>query len=158
MQKFTRGIATAVVAFTVTMSVGSGAQEGRQAPPPINKHTYDLDATYVRMPLAPGDQAYARIEGARLKQFVNEITGVSRKSRDDGEKFWGRIAGTKYDDMIEGWVEQKFKEFGLQNVNRQYFTLTPQFFPTDWGLTATGGGKSVTFASVRPVGTRPPPG
>ena len=45
--------------------------------------------------------------------------------------------------MIEGWVEQKFKEFGLQNVNRQYFTLTPQFFPTNWSLTATGGGKTV---------------
>ena len=105
MQKFTRGIATAVVAFTVTMSVGSGAQERRRAPPPIKKHTYDLDSTYIRMPLAPSDQAYARIEGARLKQYVNEITGVSRKSRDDGEKFWGRIAGTKYDDMIEGWIE-----------------------------------------------------
>ena len=53
--------------------------------------------------------------------------------------------------MIEGWVEQKFKEFGLQNVNRQYFTLTPQFFPTNWGLTATGGGKTVTFTTVRPA-------
>ena len=153
MQKSTRWIATAIVGFSFLMTVGGGAQQERgQAPPPIKKHTYDLDSTYIRLPLAPGDQAYARIEGERLKQFVNEITGVSRKSRDDGEKFWGRIAGTKYDDMIEGWTEQKFKEFGLQNVNRQYFTLTPQFFPTNWSLTATGGGKSVTFATVRPAG------
>ena len=160
MQKSTRGIAAAVVAFTFVMSAGSGAQEPGQARPPIKKHTYDLDAEYIRMPLPPGEQAYGRIEGARLKQYVNEITGVSRKSRDDGEKYWGRIAGTKYDDMIEGWVEQKFKEFGLQNVNRQYFELAPQFFPTNWSLTAAGGGKNVTFATVRPAGraTTPPAG
>ena len=151
MQNVTRRIAMAIVAFTVTMSVGSGAQERRPAQPPIKKHTYDLDSTYIHLPLAPADQVYARIDGARLKQYVNEITGISRKSRDDGEKFWGRIAGTKYDDMVEGWVEQKFKEFGLTNVNRQYFTLTPQFFPTDWSVTATGGGKTVKFATVRPV-------
>ena len=154
MQKSTRWIATAAVAFTFLMTVGSVAQQQqRPSQPPVKKHTYDLDETYIRMPLRPrrtGLRADRR--RAKLKQFVNEITGVSRKSRDDGEKFWGRIAGTKYDDMIEGWVEQKFKEFGLQNVNRQYFTLTPQFFPTDWSLTATGGGKSVTFATVRPAG------
>ena len=153
MQKSTRQIATTVVAFTFLMSVGGGAQQApRPAQPPVKPHTYDLDSTYIRMPLLAADQAYGRIEGARLKQYVNEITGVSRKSRDDGEKYWGRIAGTKYDDMIEGWVEQKFKEFGLQNVNRQYFELTPQFFPTNWSLTATGGGKNVTFATIRPAG------
>src|SRR6478735_3376843 len=83
MQQFTRGIAIAVAAFTVTMSVGSGAQERRPELPPIKKHTYDLDSTYIHLPLAPADQVYARIDGARLKQYVNEITGISRKSRDD---------------------------------------------------------------------------
>src|SRR4029453_1025165 len=110
------------------------------------------DSPSIRLPLPASEQAYGRIEGARLKQLVNEITGVSRKSRDDGEKYWGRLAGTKNEDMIEGWVEQKFKEFGLQNVNRQYFTLTPQFFPTNWSLTATGGGKTTTFTTIRPAG------
>src|SRR4029453_203930 len=110
------------------------------------------DSPSIRLPLPASEQAYGRIEGARLKQFVNEITGVSRKSRDDGEKYWGRIAGTKYDDMIEGWVEQKFKAAGLQNVNRQFFTLTPQFFPTNWSLSATGGGKTISFSTVRPAG------
>jgi hypothetical protein len=152
MQMSTRWVAAAAAAFMLVATIGGGAQERRPAQPPVKKHTYDLDSTYIRMPLPPGEQAYGRIEGARLKQFVNEITGVSRKSRDDGEKYWGRIAGTKYDDMIEGWVEQKFKEFGLQNVNRQWFTLTPQFFPTNWSLSATGGGKTVSFSTVRPAG------
>jgi len=152
MQMSTRWVAAAAAAFMLVATIGGGAQERRPAQPPVKKHTYDLDSTYIRMPLPPGEQAYARIEGTRLKQFVNEITGVSRKSRDDGEKYWGRIAGTKYDDMIEGWVEQKFKEFGLQNVNRQWFTLTPQFFPTNWSLSATAGGKTTTFTTIRPAG------
>jgi hypothetical protein len=66
----------------------------------------------------PGQQAYARIDGAKLKESVNEITAVARKSRDDGNQYWGRIAGTKYDDMAETWVENKFKSLGLQNIHR----------------------------------------
>lgn len=141
-------------ALVVTLSVvvmATGPQQMPQGPPPI-KHTYDLDTSYIPFPLAESERAYGRIDGARLKQFANEITGVSRKSRDDGERYWGRIAGTKYDDMIEGWTEQKFQEFGLQDVRRQYFDLPPQFFPTDWALTASGGGETLAFKTVRPAG------
>jgi len=154
MQPRTRvATGTSVVALALVMDLGGHAQQQPPAAePPVKKHTFDLDSTYIRMPLPASEQAYAGIDGARIKQYVNEITGVSRRSRDDGEKYWGRIAGTKYDDMIEGWVEQKFKQFGLQNVNRQYFDLPPQFFPTAWSLTATAGGKTVSFATVRPAG------
>lgn len=159
MRKFSRlWMAAALVAAVCTGAVvAAQRQSAAPAPPPVSPHTYDLDPTYIRMPLAAADQVYGRIEGARLKQFVNEITGVSRKSRDDGERYWGRIAGTKYDDMIEGWTEQKFKEFGLQDVRRQYFDLPPQFFPTSWDLTATGGGKTVRFETIRPAGTATTP-
>jgi hypothetical protein len=141
-----------VSALALLTASGGAAQQPRPEQPPVKQHTFDLDTSYITLPLPPSEQAYAPIEGARLKQYVNEITAVSRKSRDDGEKYWGRIAGTKYDDMIEGWVEQKFKAFGLQNVHRQYFDLPPQFFPTDWSVTATGNGKTLTFSTVRPAG------
>ena len=72
------------------------------------------------MPLPAGDRRSTAASTARsLKTFVNEITAISRKSRDDGELLWGRIAGTKYDDMAEALVESKFKEFGLTDVRRQ---------------------------------------
>src|ERR671919_206119 len=138
MQRPTRAVvAMSVTALAFTVGMTSYAQQQAPAEPPVKKHTFDLDSSYIRLPLPASEQAYGRLDGKRIKQFVNEVTGVSRKSRDDGERYWGRIAGTKYDDMIEAWTEQKFKEFGLQNVNRQYFTLAPQFFPTDWKLTAT---------------------
>jgi hypothetical protein len=152
MKTFTRA-AIGVGAITLAFVTATGvAQQTNPAQPPVKKHTYDLDASYIRLPLPASEAKYGRLEGPRLKQYVNEITGVSRKSRDDGEKYWGRIAGTKYDDMIEGWVEQKFKQFGLQNVNRQYFELEPQFFPTNWELSATGGGKTLKFSTIRPAG------
>ena len=35
--------------------------------------------------------------------------------------------------MTEQIVEDAFKQFGLQNVRRQWFDLPPQRFPTAWG-------------------------
>ena len=58
---------------------------------------YVLDDAYMRWPLPANDQTYAGIEGKHIKDYVNEITAISRQSRDDGNQYWGRIAGTKYD-------------------------------------------------------------
>jgi hypothetical protein len=143
MLKLSAGV-IAIAAVTVT------AQQPPQAP--ITPHAYPLDDDhYVRFPLPAGEQAYGRIDGAHLKQYVVDITAVSRQSRDDGNAYWGRIAGTKYDDQIEGWAEQKFKAAGLEKVHRQYFDLPPQWFPTAWGITATGGGKRVTLTTAQPT-------
>src|SRR5438067_1773590 len=119
---------TLSIVLPALLAIGIGVTLAGQAPTrgPITPHSYPLDDEhYVRFPLPPGEQAYARIDGAHVKQYVNEITAISRKSRDDGNQYWGRISGTKYDDMAEAWVEGKFKEFGLQNVRRQYFDLPP---------------------------------
>jgi hypothetical protein len=148
-------MALSFVATGVAQRQGGPATRG-----PITPHSYPLDDDHsLRWPLPPGEQAYGRIDGARLKQSVVDITGVSRKSRDDGNQYWGRIAGTKYDDMIEAWVEGKFKEFGLQNVRRQYFDLPPQWFPTRWEASVVGASGVKMLATARPaarsVGTPP---
>src|SRR5262245_35914412 len=62
-----------------------------------------------------------------MKQFVNDITGISRKSRDEGVKYWGRIAGTKADKEMEEYAARRFREFGLQDVRMQPFNLPPQW-------------------------------
>ena len=149
------GAVAAMVAAGVVVSSRGGLQTeqpGETARTPITKHTYPLDdAHYLRWALPPGEEAYGRIEGERLKTWVDQITAVSRKSRDDGERFWGRIAGTKYDEMTEQIVEDAFKSFGLQNVRRQWFDLPAQRFPTSWGMTASGGGKTVELKTVQPA-------
>jgi hypothetical protein len=117
MSKRVRALSNALsgcLATALGLTVSGQAPRG-----PITPHTYPLDDEhFVRFPQPPGEQAYARIEGPHLKQYVNEITAISRKRRDDGNQYWGRISGTTYDDMAEAWVEGKFKGFGFQNIRR----------------------------------------
>jgi hypothetical protein len=97
------------------------------------------------------EKAYANIDGARMKAIVNEIVAISRKSRDDGNKYWGRIAGTKYEAMTADLIEARFRKLGMVDINRPEFALPPQWFPTDWDMTATGGGQTLTFSTARPA-------
>jgi hypothetical protein len=129
-----------------TRPVGAGARN------PITPHAYPLDDDhFLRWPLPGSQQAYARIDGAKLKQYVTEIAGIARLSRDDGNQYWGRIAGTQYDDMVETWVENRFKAIGLQNIRRQYFDLPPQWFPTHWEVTVASGDRTVALKTAYPA-------
>ena len=94
-------VAIAVMAaagvVVTTRDRGEAVQEPPAARGSITPHAYPLDdAHYLRWALPPGEEAY-RTDQRRAPQDVGgKITAVSRKSRDDGERFWGRIAGTKY--------------------------------------------------------------
>jgi hypothetical protein len=130
---------------------------GQQAPRPparqplLDPGGYILEDAYIAAPLPESERAYAKIDGAKMKALVNEIVAISRKSRDDGNKYWGRIAGTKYEAMTADLLEAKFRKLGMTDINRPEFTLPPQWFPTDWDVTASSGGKSLTFSSLRPA-------
>ena len=102
-------------------------------------------------PLAEADRRYADIDGHRMKALVNDFVAISRRSRDDGNKYWGRIAGTKYEQMTGDVIEAKFKSLGLSDVHRTEFDLAPQWFPVDWGLTAVSSGKTQTFKTTLPA-------
>lgn len=144
-------LAGLIVAST---AIGVGQAPGPNRFPvttPVTMHPHDVDASYIRMPLPPGQEAYGRLDGEHIKQFVREIVAISKKSKDDGELLWGRVAGTKYDDMAEALVESNFKQFGLQDVRRQYFDLEPQWFPTGSEFSVTAGGKSVRLETARPA-------
>ena len=134
-----------------TILLHAQGRAGAPPRPPVTKHPHDLDASYIRMPLPPSEQKYGALDGDHIKGFLREIVAVSEKSKADGEPLWGRIAGTKYDDMVEGVVEAKFKQFGLQDVHRQYFDLPPQWFPTGWELSMASGGTSTRFDTARPA-------
>lgn len=142
-------------ALAAAIVVGAGgfllhAQRGGAPQPPVRPHTNDVNATYTRLPLAPADQKYAALDGARMKTVVNDITAISRKSRDEGVKYWGRIAGSKADAEMEEYAAKRFREAGLQDVHMQPFDLAPQWFALDWDVTATGGGQTVAFKTAFP--------
>src|SRR5438876_4588971 len=131
----------AAIAFPAASAFGEEAAGTRQqsvqsqrygAPlglPRDGAQLYLPDDAYPRFPLPPVNAAYAHVDGLKMKAVVDEIAAISRNSRDDGNQYWGRIAGTPYDRMTEDWVMEQFRSIGLQNVRRQELDMKPLWYP-----------------------------
>ena len=117
----------------------------------LNAKGFVPDEAFVSTPLPASEKAYADIDGKHLKSLIAEVTAISDKSRDSGDKMWGRIAGLSGEKMTNDWVETKFKALGLQDIHRQAFPLPPQWLPRSWDVTFTGGGKTITAKSLLPA-------
>jgi len=157
-------IAIAAVVVCVLGSIAVGAQQRRPAggaqpaagggerSGPAQPPLWLPDEEYLRWPLPPSEQRYASLSGTRIKGYINEITAISRKSRDDGNQYWGRITGTPYDRMTAEWIAAQFQRIGLEQVRIQEFdTLPPQWFPTSWEVSAIGGGRTVALRTAFPI-------
>jgi hypothetical protein len=116
--------------------------------------------TYTMPTVPAADRFYEKIDGHRIKEKDLEVVEISHKSRDAGDKYWGRIAGTKYEKMTAEWAEAKWKQYGLTDIHEQEYPLPPQWFGIDWNVTAFGSGKTLSFKSLNPsVGSvSTPPG
>jgi len=135
-----------------------------KSPPPANKLYEDSlglpddasklflpDDAYLHWPLPAGEEAYAGVDGMAIKKIIPEITAISRKSRDDGNQFWGRIAGTPYDRMIQDWVAQKFRDIGLEQVRRQELDMSPLWYPNSWEANLVVGGAVTPLKTTFPI-------
>ena len=124
-----------------------GGGRGAQAEPPL----WLSDEDFVRWPVPEGDQQYAKIDGFKINNYINEITAFSRKSRDDGNQFWGRITGTPYDKMTTDWIAAQFKRIGLEQVQTKDFDLPPQWIPSSWEVVASAADKIVSIKTAFPL-------
>lgn len=103
------------------------------------------------LPLAAAD-SYSSIDGAHLKQYVEDLAAMSRRYRDNGHpQFWGRIIGTDADSENGRWLLEKFRSIGLSDVREQSFDLPPQWMAQAWNVSASGGGKALTLGSAQPT-------
>jgi peptidase M28-like protein len=146
----TIAIATLLVAaeFASSHAQQGGSERSGPAQPPL----WLPDDQYLRWPLPPGEQAYAALDAHRIKGYIDDITAISRRSRDDGNQYWGRITGTPYDKMTTDWIAAQFRRVGLEQVRIQEFAnLPPQWFPTSWKVVASGGGKNVPLKTAFPI-------
>src|SRR5215471_2658934 len=109
------------------------------------------DDSYLKWRLLPAEQKYVAIDGARLRSFVDDQTAMSRRYRDKGHQFWGRISGTEGDTENATWLADKFRKAGLADVHEQPFDLPPQWLPQSWSVAASAGGKSLTLQSAQPA-------
>ena len=101
--------------------------------------------------LLPPEQPYAAIDGPHLKDLVDDQTAMSRRYRDSGHQFWGRISGTEADAENARWLLEKFRQLGLSDVREQAFDLPPQWMPQSWSVAASGGAKSLELRSAQPT-------
>src|SRR6266446_2767612 len=120
------------------------------------KPLYVLEDSYLNWRVLPAEQAYAGIDGKHLKQYVEDQTAISRRYRDHGHpQWWGRIAGTEADAENAQWLLEKFRKIGLADVHAQSMDLPPQWMPSSWSVTASGGGKTLELGSAQPASTTP---
>jgi hypothetical protein len=116
---------------------------------------YPPDVAYTHFPLPKGDEKYAALSGVRIKGYINDITGFARKSRDDGNQYWGRITGSEYDHMTDDYIAAQLKRVGVQDVHIQKFNLPPQWWPTHWEVSVTAGGQTTKLESAFPHWAQP---
>ena len=91
-----------------------------------------LEENYLQWPLPPSAAAYGTIDGKRLKPYVEELAAISRKSRDAGNQWWGRITGTPAHAEAQELVAAKLRGFGL-DVRLEEYALPPACSkPTRW--------------------------
>lgn len=149
-----------IPASLVTIAIGAAmlsAQRGNSPQPPAQGAARPASQTYKRAGqvggrLAPSEQAYSVIDGARLMQSVNDLTAMARRYRDNGHpQFWGRIIGTEADTENAQWMLDKFRQIGLSDVRTQSFDLPPQWLPRAWAVTASAAGKTIEIATAQPT-------
>ena len=116
------------------------------------------DAEYPVYPLKPGQEAYADVDGYRIKENIKKITAFSLMSLDAGELYWGRIPGLQVppDGAWTSWPSE-YGKLGL-DVRRQPVDLPPMWYPTALTASYAAGGKTGTLLTMFPIdGTKPTP-
>src|SRR5277367_5357045 len=145
--------ATALTAYSGLAQTPPARAGGRgaQTPQAPMKPLHPLDESYLIWPVAPADKAYTAIDGNHLKQYVEDQAAMSRRYRDQGHQFWGRIIGTSADEENAQWMLDKFKQFGLTDVHEQMFDLPPQWMPQSWSVSGSRDGKIVNLLTAQPT-------
>jgi len=156
MMSLKRMFRRSVVCTGMTSALWAGtarAQQKTNPSPLLDSSGYVREDAYLSnaSPLSAADQKYGSIKGLPIKKLAGEVVNISLKSRDDGNKYWGRITGTPYEKMTAEWAESKFHQFGLTDIHEQEFPLQPQWFPLDWSVAASGGGKTLAFKTLTPA-------
>ena len=158
-------IAALVTAFLLPATVSQAQMRpgakvektyGLGLPRDMDKLVID-DHDYPEYPLKPGQEAYKDVDGYRIKDLIKKFTAISLKSLDDGEQYWGRITGTKYDKMTTELMADEFSKLGLK-VTREAFTVKQLWYPTHWEGSYAAGGKAGQLLTLFPINeTKPTP-
>jgi len=139
--------------IVTTLIAQTPAPEARPTPRErqFKETVYFPPAAHPEWPLAPGDQAYAAINGDHLMGYVKELIGIAERYRDQGHQYWGRITGTSADAETAKWVMDKLRAVGVTDVHREDLDLPPQWMPASWEVIASGNGRTINLDTAQPM-------
>jgi len=108
------------------------------------------DSSYLQLS-NPSNEAYASIDGDRMKRLVEQQTDIAQRYRQAGNQFWGRIIGTSADSETAEWMMVQLRESGVENVRLDSIPLPTQWLPQSWQLTVELDGKATQLTSAWPA-------
>jgi hypothetical protein len=146
-----RSLLAIAIACALIVGVRSGPAQTPGARQQRSGEPIRVREAEVGWRLAPSEQAYAAIDGKHLKDYVEEICAISRRYRDAGHQFWGRITGTEADAENAKWMLDKFRQIGLSDVHEQVLDLPPQWMPQSWSVVASANGKTLQLGTAQPT-------
>ena len=79
----------AVLLLVIVPVVAQQPDENPLGQPLVSADGSVRDAAFIRLPLRPEDQAYADVDGGRMKEILMEVDAISIRDRDAGTVFWG---------------------------------------------------------------------
>lgn len=88
--------------------------------------------------LAASADPYGAIDGEDVHDYLQEIIEITRAHRPEGERFWGRIAGSAAEHATADYVADRFREFGLTDVRTEWVQGQEQWWPLEWSVTLMG--------------------
>lgn len=153
-----RQVTGLVPAAALVMFVVVGAQAPAPNPlgdPLLESAEHVREEAFYKVPLQREDRKYADIDGLKMKAVVREAAAISQRDKARGTIFWGRNVGTQGHNDTEDWVEAYFRKYGLQDIHRKSFDLTPQWMAKSYSISFSGGGQTFTLKSARPAEDAP---
>jgi hypothetical protein len=154
----TAAVALMSCAASGNMQVAPSPWFGLQLPGPPTEMVVDFSRRDLPT-LAPLNvTGSADLTADRLMADLNQIVSYSYRSRDAGERLWGRNAGSIWTSMAVDYVAEQFRAAGLQNVLKAAVPFVREDHPLDWHVRLLGndsygtGSAPVELRSAMPMG------
>jgi hypothetical protein len=94
------------------------------------------------------DKSYDAIDGKRLHSYVDELAAISLKYKNEGNQWWGRIAGMSSGTETQNWAKEKFREIGVPTETVSI--PDPQDIPKSWDISISSNSKNLALMSSNP--------
>jgi hypothetical protein len=152
-----KSLAVAGVAIMALVSMPVIAQQAPQGTTdedahPAPRNISQVEAKALRWPLpASVDKSFDTIDGERMKADIEELATISRRYRDEGNVYWGRLAGLKSGAETQAWVTEKFRQIPGLQIETKPYTMPTQHIPQSFGISVSGNGKSLQLSSAFPL-------